>query len=157
MDPTSTPPAAIPPVVGPRELRDPLEDCLGYQFRRASLITMAALADAFEPLGLRMVEAIIVRFVEANPGCNQAEVGRALRVKRTNMVPIVAGLVEAGLISRKPANGRTHALHLTDAGKAKHLGIVVAAQEHEAKFFGGIAPLEKTALIGMFREIRARA
>ena len=82
--------AAIPTAVGPRELRDPLEDYLGYQFRRASLITMAALADAFEPLGQRMIVAIIVRFVEA-------------------------------------------------------------------KFFGGITPLEKTELIRMFLEIRARA
>lgn len=156
MDTPSNPPAANKMDAGPRELRDPLENLLGYQFRRASLITMAALAEAFEPLGLRMVEAIIIRFVEANPGCNQAEIGRALGVKRTNMVPIVAGLVEAGLISRKPADGRTHALHLTDAGQARHCSIAAAAQEHEDKFFGGIDEHEKAILIRLFREIRAK-
>lgn len=138
-------------------LRDPLEDMVGYQMRRASLVTFSALSDAFEELGLRPTEAIIIRLVEANPGCNQAEIGRTLGVKRTNMVPIIGGLVEAGLISRSVADGRTHALHLTEQGIAMHGRIAEAAQKHENHFVGDLDDATKAILLQLFRSIRAKA
>lgn len=141
----------------PRSLVNPIEDLLGYQLRRASLVTLAALSDAFEALGLRLTEAMILRFVEANAGCNQAEIGRALGVKRTNMVPIVGGLVEAGLISRTAADGRTHALHLTEAGAQLHGEIARLTLEHERHFFGDIDAPTRAVLLRVFRSIRDRA
>ncbi len=138
----------------PADLRDPLADMLGYQMRRASLVTMAALSEALEPLGLRMTESITIRFVAANPGCNQAEIGRALGVKRTNMVPIVAGLVKAGLLDRSPADGRTHSLHLTADGEALHRQLAAVALEIEERFFGNIDEAERATLMGLFQRIR---
>lgn len=140
-----------------RPLLNPIEDLLGYQMRRASLVTLAALSEAFEALGLRLTEAMILRFVEANPGCNQAEIGRALGVKRTNMVPIVGGLVEAGLISRTVADGRTHALYLTGEGVRLHGEIAQLTREHESHFFGDIDAPTRALLLRVFRSIRDRA
>jgi DNA-binding MarR family transcriptional regulator len=144
-----------PPI--PRTLVNPIEDMLGYQLRRASLVTLAALGEAFEAVGLRLTEAIILRFVEANPGCNQAEIGRALGVQRTNMVPIVGALVKAGLISRKAADGRTHALYLTENGAALTGKITALALEHENHFFGDIDAPAKAVLLRVFRSIREKA
>ena len=149
-------PASCASEAAPRELRDPLADMLGYQLRRASWVTMAALSEALEPFGLRMTEAITIRFVAANPGCNQAEIGRALGVKRTNLVPVVAGLVTAGLIDRSPADGRTHALRLTDAGGALHRQLAAAAIEVEHRFFGDIDEAERHMLICLFQRVRAK-
>lgn len=141
----------------PKELRDPIANMLGYQLRRASLVTMTALSEALEPFGLRMTESITIRFVAANPGCNQAEIGRALGVKRTNLVPVVAGLVTAGLIDRSPADGRTHALRLTDAGDALNRQLAAAVIEVEQRFFGDIDEAERNRLIQLFQRIRAKA
>lgn len=138
-------------------LTDPLEAMLGYQLRRASLVTLAALSDALEALGLRLTEAIILRLVSANPGCNQAEIGRTLGVKRTNMVPIIGGLVDAGLISRSVADGRTHALHLTDQGAAMHDRIADIAEGIEQHFFGDLDDATKAILLETLRSVRGKA
>ncbi|MCE7796682.1 MarR family transcriptional regulator [Sphingobium sufflavum] len=137
-------------------LRDPLDHLLGYQLRRASMHTLTGLNEAFEGLGVRLTEAIILRFVEANPGCNQAEIGRALGVTRTNMVPVVAGLVDAGLVRREVADGRTHALHLTPDGVALHGRIDAATRAHEEHFFGDIDAAERAVLMQLCQRIRDR-
>src|SRR4051794_41149880 len=115
------------------KLIDPLEHLLGYQLRRASLVTLAALSEAYEALDLRLTDAIVLRFVAANPGCNQGEISKALGVKRTNMVPVVSGLVERALISRAAADGRSNALSLTAAGTALHKRIDTLANANEER------------------------
>lgn len=135
-------------------LIDPLENHMGYQLRRASLMTLAALSEDFERLGLRLTDAVVMRFVAANPGCNQGQVSKALGIKRTNMVPVVAGLVDRGLMERRVADGRTHALALTDAGKALHERIVAAADAHEARFFGDFDAPTRTLLMDALRHVR---
>lgn len=139
------------------ELRDPLESVIDYQMRQASLATLSILVDSFATLGVRLIEGTVLRFVQANPGCNQAEIGRALGVKRTNMVPIVSGLVEAGLISRSAANGRTHALHLTKKGTELDSKVAEKILEHETRFFGDLDAAAKAILLKTLKLIRAKA
>lgn len=138
-------------------LIDPLEHLLGYQLRRASLATLSALSEAYETLDLRLTDAIVLRFVSANPGCNQGEISKALGVRRTNMVPVVSGLVERGLIDRTAADGRTHALTVTAAGAAMHERIGALAQANEDHFFGGFDEETRATLLGALAAIRARA
>lgn len=140
----------------PDSLIDPLEDTLGYQLRRATLVTVTALAEAYEALDLKMSEAAILRFVAANPGCNQSAIGRALGVKRTNMVPIVAGLEARGLLLRPPADGRSNALHLTDAGTALLGKVEKAGAEIEARFYGDVPGELRALLIDLCRQVRAK-
>lgn len=137
-------------------LTDPLEHTLGYQLRRATLVTVTALAEAYEALDLKMSEAIILRFIAANPGCNQSAIGRALGVKRTNMVPIVAGLEARGLLLRPPADGRSNALHLTDTGKALLGKVEKAGAEIEARFYGDVPEKLRAQLIDLCRQVRAK-
>jgi len=141
----------------PEELIDPLADVLGYQLRRASLATMTVLNERFEEIGLRPTEAIILRFVSANPGCNQSAIGRALGVKRTNMVPIVAGLEARGLLNRTPADGRSNALTLTEAGWELFAKVRAAADEVEAQFYGWVPDDLRDTVLGLCREVRRRA
>ncbi len=138
-------------------LADPLDDVLGYQLRRAMLVTMTALTDSYEELDLKVSEAIILRFVGANPGCNQSAIGRALGVKRTNMVPIVAGLEARSLLIRPPADGRSNALFLTEAGKELLKHIQSAGDAIEQHFFGDIAPDTRNTLLELCRNVRAKA
>lgn len=138
-------------------LIDPLENLLGYQMRRASLMTMAALVRDFEGIGLRLTDAVVMRFVAANPGCNQGQVSKALGIKRTNMVPVVGGLVDRGLLERRVADGRTHALALTTAGQALHDRIVQVSDAHEAHFFGDFDTRTHAQLMDALRHINGKA
>lgn len=138
-------------------LTDPLEDKLGYQLRRATLVTITALTEAYEALDLKMSEAIILRFVAANPGCNQSAIGRALGVKRTNMVPIVAGLEARGLLLRPPADGRSNALHLTEAGQTLLGKVEKASAGIEERFYGDVPAALRAELIELCRKVRAKA
>jgi DNA-binding MarR family transcriptional regulator len=139
------------------ELKDPLENLLSYQLRRAALVTLSALVDSFAALELTPTEAIVIRFVHANPGCTQAEIGRALGVKRTNMVPIATGLMTRGLIERTAADGRSHSLYLTRAGGDLQRKIAKATIEHEARFFGDTPDETRQILMQAFRTVRARS
>jgi DNA-binding MarR family transcriptional regulator len=121
---------------GPSELIDPLEGLLGYQLRRAALATMTALDAAYTPLGVSLTEAIILRFIGANSGCNQAAISRALGVTRTNMVPFVSSLADKRLIEREPSDGRTHALFLTAAGAALTKRLAAVTAEQDQRYFG---------------------
>lgn len=138
-------------------LKDPLENLLSYQLRRAAFVTLSALVESFAGMEVTMTEAIVIRFVQANPGCTQAEIGRALGVKRTNMVPIANGLITRGLIERTAADGRSHSLYLTKAGGELHRKIAKASLEHEERFFGDTPEDTRRILMEAFRSLRAKS
>jgi DNA-binding MarR family transcriptional regulator len=138
-------------------LQDPLGHLLGYQMRRAAFATLLPLNEAFEQLGVSPTEAIVIRFVRANPGCTQAEIGRAIGVKRTNMVPVAHGLIAKRLLERTAADGRSHSLFLTQSGDALLRKINEAASTHEEFFFGDIPDDVRRILLQAFQLLRARA
>jgi len=135
-------------------LKDPLEQYLGYQLRRAAFSTLTPLVEAFAALGVNPTEAIVIRFVRVNPGCTQADIGRAIGVKRTNMVPVVTGLMSKKLLQRTPADGRSHSLNLTDEGGELHRRITKVALDHEQFFFGDVPEEARKVLLEAFRVLR---
>lgn len=139
-----------------RPLKDPLEHQLGYQLRRAAFATISALVESFSALGLRLTETTFLRFVHANPGCTQAEVGRALGVKRANLVPIVNDLMRNGYLERTPADGRSHSLYVTKEGIELHRKINRIVADHERFFFGDLPDDARQMLMGVFRSLRSK-
>ncbi len=110
-------------------LASPLDALLGYRLRRASMVMMADLLTALQPLGLSAGEASLLFVIGANPGCTQSEVGRTLDIKRANMTPLVGRMKARGLIADTPIDGRSRGLTLTPQGRAlqdealEHIGI----------------------------------
>jgi DNA-binding MarR family transcriptional regulator len=119
-------------------LADPMAERLGYQLRRVSVAMMADLSAKLVPLGLRPAEATILLLVGANPGCQQGEIGEVLGIKRANMVPLVARLVDAGLVDRARADGRSHAITLTSRGVGKVAAINKVLDRQEAQFHASL-------------------
>jgi DNA-binding MarR family transcriptional regulator len=119
---------------GFQPLADPMAARLGYQLRRVSMSMMADLAARLVPLGLRPAEATILLLLCANAGCRQGEIGESLGIKRANMVPLIARLVDAGLVVRARADGRSHALSLTSKGEARVAAINRILDRQEAQF-----------------------
>ncbi len=100
-------------------MKDPLLDLPGYSLRRAAAAMMAQFAARIEPLGLRIADVSALLVIGANRGVTASQLGRVLEIQRANMVPLVARLEDAGLIERRPLDGKSHSLELTAAGAAK--------------------------------------
>lgn len=128
-------------------LKDPMEMRLGYQLRRASMALMSDLAARLEPLELRPVEATILLLIGSNPGCRQGEIAESLGIKKANMVPLMAALVDSGLVDRARADGRTHALSLTARGAAKVTALNRVLDRHEAVFRSALGSKALAALL----------
>ena len=140
-----------------RDLRDPLEDNLDYQLRRAALVTLQPLVAALGELGLKPADATILRFVAANPGCMQIAISRALGVQRTNLAPAVAALEAAGHLRREAADKRSQGLYLTAQGEALLARVRAAGEAHEQAYFGFLSDDARAAMLRWCREIRTRA
>lgn len=135
-------------------VRDPMDNLLGYQLRRASAVMMAHLAATLAETGLRPPEATILLVVEATPGLTQSDLGRLLGIKRANMVPLVSGLLAADLVERTPVDGRSHALSLTTAGAAMAERLRRLIDKHETRFAAVLDPDQREAVLAALRSIR---
>lgn len=147
-------PQEKPPGIEPAALADPMAARLGYQLRRASVLMMTDLGSRMAHTGLRPTEATILLLIGANAGCRQGEVGEALGIKRANMVPLVAGLIKKGLVTRARADGRSHALTLTAAGRAKTAAFNKLLDKQEADFQSRLDQKSLAALLAALATLR---
>src|SRR5579863_3598390 len=97
---------------------DPLKSFPGYALRRASAASMATLTRELAPVKLRPSEATVLLVIESNPEITQAEIGQALDIAGANMAPLVGRLAERDLIERRPVDGRSQGLRLTESGRS---------------------------------------
>jgi len=93
---------------------------IGYMLRRAQIAVFQDAFRAFAEVGVRPAQFSVLTVIARNPGRTQSQVAAALGIKRTNFVALIDSLERRGLAERRPAprDRRSHALHLTDAGKA---------------------------------------
>jgi DNA-binding MarR family transcriptional regulator len=115
---------------------DPFEGLLGYHLRRLSVLVMADFTEALAPLGLKPAEASVLYAVADGTGLTQSDVGKMLGIQRANMAPLIAGLMQRGLVERDRVDGRSQALRLTPAGEAARAAAWAANQAHEERMFG---------------------
>jgi DNA-binding MarR family transcriptional regulator len=118
-----------------KPLKDPLGQFLSFQLRRASSAIMLELTEALKDLGIRFGDASIILLIKENPGCSQSQIGRALNISRTNLVPAITTMIEQGWIERRKVDGRTRSLHLSAAGQTLSERIVKCTRSVEARFF----------------------
>ncbi|MXP26026.1 MarR family transcriptional regulator [Altererythrobacter indicus] len=100
-------------------MHDPLPNYPGYALRRAATATMAELATRLADIGLRQVDASTLILISANPGVTGSALARSLDIRRANMVPLLKGLEDAGLIERVPIDGKSLGLNMTELGLQK--------------------------------------
>ena len=97
----------------------PLEKSIGYALRRAQVAVFADFMSHIGDAGLRPAQFSVLLVVRQTPGLKQSVVADALGIQRTNFVAMVDELQKKGWLSRVPADRRSYALHLTEAGEAK--------------------------------------
>lgn len=132
-----------------------LDDLIGYHLRRASGVVAADFGRALAGTGVRQVPFAVAAMVAANPGTNQGAVGRALGIKRANMVALVNELTDAGVVERRPAMGnrRAFALSLSAAGRVMFEEWMSRILAHEDGLFSTFTPDERATLTALLRRL----
>jgi DNA-binding MarR family transcriptional regulator len=97
-----------------------LSGALGYALRRAQLAVFEDFSARFAALDLTPAQFSVILVIGLNPGRKQTEIARSLGIQRTNFVVMLDHLERRGLAERRrsAADGRSHAIFLTEAGSA---------------------------------------
>jgi DNA-binding MarR family transcriptional regulator len=132
---------------------DPISHLPGYALRRASNAMMAAFAQALEPTGLRVSEATALTLIHANPGIAQSRLCAALDIQSANMTPMLTRLEQRGIVERKPVNGRTNGLYLTDKGAAVTQQVRAIIDAHETALVARIPEAHRAHIVPALRAL----
>lgn len=112
-----------------------LTQMTGYALRRAQIWLFRDLKARFKSHDISLAQFSVLYVVDINPGLAQARIAEALAIERARLVLMLDRLEERGLLvrSRSKSDRRSHALHLTPAGRDL-LRILLAVQdEHEKR------------------------
>ena len=112
---------------------DPLSGLPGYSLRRAANAMMAELGERLVGEELRISDATVLMLAGDGARPTASHIGKALDIRRANMVPLLDRLEAAGLVAREPIDRKSLAVVLTAAGEAKLTRVrrIVAAFESE--------------------------
>jgi len=132
---------------------NPCDGLLGYHLRRLSVLVMADFTEALAPLGIKPAEASVLYAVAAGAGLTQSEIGKMLGIQRANMAPLIAGLMQRGLVERDRVDGRSQALRLSAAGEALRAAAWETNRVHEERMFGALSQAAKARMVAQLRAL----
>jgi DNA-binding MarR family transcriptional regulator len=133
----------------------PLESSIGYKLRRAQLAAFEDAIQIFGEVGLRPGSFSVLLIIGRNPGLKQSEVSAALGIQRTNFVGLIDSLERRGLAVRKPSQNdrRSHALHLTAAGRDLVSRATELQRRHETNLARRLGPNGREALLELLQRL----
>lgn len=136
-----------------------LDDLMGYNLRHAHGVQKQRFAAVFGPLGIRPVTLSVLGTIYENPGITQADLGKKLRIKRANMVPVMAELESRGLIARRPSDTdrRAHVVALTPAGTKFTLKLLELHRRLEEDLARELGVRERDQLLDLLKRFRKLA
>ena len=119
---------------------DPLR--VWFRFIRLSRRVTAAIGTELRALGLSIPQFDVLSTLTEREGLTQQELAERLYVTKGNVSGLIDRLVEAGLVERRaiPGDRRSHALHLTEAGRDLAARGLAAQEAYVARTLGRIAP-----------------
>lgn len=119
----------------------------GYALRRAANAMMGELARRLATINLRIAEASVLLLVDRRDDVTASEIGRVLDIQRANMVPLLGRLEVAGLIERKPIDGKSQAVLLTALGHQRRAEADAITTTFEDDLLARIAPEHRDHLV----------
>lgn len=138
---------------------DPLR--VWFRFVRLNRRVTTAVAGELRQIGLSIPQFDLLSTLTEQEGATQQDLAERLYVTKGNVSGLVDRLVEAGLVERRQAPGdrRSHALHLTAAGRATAARGLAIQGHYVARTLGRLGPAdlaELERLVLLWRE-EARA
>lgn len=134
-----------------------MDDYVGYHLRRASILDLNDLAKTFGE-EMKPVPFTVLCLIDETPGVTAAEIGRALRLQRANLAPMLAEFDDRGLIERRaaPEDSRIQRLHLSDEGARALANWRTLVEEHEARLLAPLTTGERETLRRLLSRIWRR-
>jgi DNA-binding MarR family transcriptional regulator len=134
-----------------------LENSVGYNLRRAQSRQMQRFRAVFGKLEVRPVQLSILTIILQNSEVRQASLGRALDMKRANVVTVLDELERKGLLARRPATAdrRSYVLDLTPAGRKLAQKLVELHEKFEEDLEKAFGKAGREDLLAMLHRIRA--
>ena len=122
---------------------------LGYRLTRTEILVHKLFLQRCEALSLKPGEYSILVMVDANPGIYLRQLGEALDISPSNLVPVLDRLVQRDLMQRRAdtRDRRLQQLHLTATGQAVLSQAEQKVEELECNFDQILSPAERVHLI----------
>lgn len=128
---------------------------IGYQLRRADILSMQQLYEAMAEVGVSPGRATALVYIGLHPGCDQTALGRVLDINRASTMAAVNALVALGAVERRAGRDRrSNALHLTEDGELLRLDVTRLLNEHESSTFGALSDAERAELFRLLVKVR---
>jgi len=128
-------------------MTDVLRHRPGYALRRAANAMMAELSRRLATVDLRIAEASVLLLVDRRSDATASEIGRVLDIQRANMVPLLNRLEDAGLITRRPIDGKSQAVLLTELGQHRRAEVEAITTGFEDDLLARIDPAHRDHLV----------
>jgi DNA-binding MarR family transcriptional regulator len=132
-----------------------LAGLLGYNLRRAQVAVFQNFAEMVGAAELTPGQFGVLVVIDANPGLSQTQLGNALGIDRSTVVAVIDRLEARGLVARQPApnDRRSHALHLSDNGKATLRRLTQRVRVHEREIARHLSAEEQAQLIELLGRV----
>ena len=135
-----------------------LEPLLGYALRRAQIRVFQDFEAEMKELGLTPGQLGTLLLIEANRGLSQTELGTALGIDRSSVVPLIDRLQKRGWVRRaaRASDRRAHALELAPGGSALLAKLMPRLEAHEARIAAALSPAERKLLLDILARVAIR-
>lgn len=137
-----------------------LQNFLPYRLAVTSNLVSGAIATAYDRLfGLRIPEWRVIAVIAESDGVTQQAIGMTTRMDKVTVSRATVALVDRALVERRPnpADGRSHLLYLTAAGRALYDQIAPKALELEAMIFADFNAAELDDLKRLLHRVEQAA
>ena len=133
----------------------PLAAMLHHALRNAQAQVLEELQASFAAEDMRPLPFAILVVLARNPGLRQIQVGFALGIQPTNLVPLIDGLEQRGLAERRvvPGDRRARGLFLTKLGAETLARLEANAAAHEARLAERLGPGGREQLLSLLRRL----
>ena len=130
-------------------------DHLSFLLVQLGLHGARRFGERLAPLGLEQRDAGMLIRLAANEGQSQQALAEMIGVNATRMVFLVDELEKLGLVERRrnPADRRSHALYLTDRGRATVGQVRAVTAAHEAELGAGLTEAQRAQLVSLLRTV----
>jgi DNA-binding MarR family transcriptional regulator len=134
-----------------------LDTFVGYNLRRAAAKQRERFRSVFEAYDIRPVQLTALTLLLENRPLRQSALGKALEIKRANVVTLLDQLENRGLIARQSAanNRRSHVVHLTESGKSLTTKLLSLHAKLEQDLAKALGKAELTTLVELLRAFRS--
>lgn len=128
---------------------------LSFLMARANALSLAAGNAALRPFGLSVRSFSVLALTVDDHRPTQRDLAAFLRLDPSQVVALVDGLQQRGIVERRPDpnDRRANVLVATDEGREVYSSAVIAARAAERELHSALDPAEREQLAALLRRV----